>query len=212
MCPACQGQGAGNSGYTYDCCHLTHVENYDPQAYPRGSDVDFDNDGLSDPGAHLGAIVDGVAFADDGVDAEIDPDAVYYGVVTLGPSGSGALPGAARTADALDTESPSDFCQLGLIGDGSDGFAVPTPGAGNNCSTCVLLGDANGDGFIDLLDYAAIQRCFTGPGRPIPPAPEPVHCVCLDLDGDRDIDLIDYAIFLVAGGFSRQTDLAKRAS
>ncbi len=179
------------------------IENYDAETYPQGFDVDVDNDGLADASAQLGAILDGIAFADDGIDADAQPDSVYYDVVTLSPSGSAAIPGAARKIDALDTESPGDFCQLGLLGDGTDGLAVPTPGASNNCSTCAVLGDADGNGRIDLLDYAALQRCHTGPEGPIPGPSTLLHCRCLDLDNDDDIDLIDYAIFLVVGGFSQ---------
>jgi hypothetical protein len=176
------------------------IENYDAEAYPRGFDVDFDNDGLADASVQLGAILDGIAFADDGIDADANPDSVYYEIVTLPPSGSSAIPGAARKADALDTESPGDFCQLGLLGDGADGFAVPTPGAPNNCSTCAVLADADGNGHIDLIDYAALQRCYTGPEGHIPPTTALLQCRCLDLDNDNDIDLIDYAVFLVLAG------------
>jgi len=51
--------------------------------------------------------------------------------------------------------------------------------------------DANADGVVDLLDFAAIQRCFTGPA----PVICGTGCAGRDLDGDDDIDLVDFAKF-----------------
>lgn len=55
-------------------------------------------------------------------------------------------------------------------------------------------GDCNGDGVVDLDDYADFEPCLSGPGGglPIPP------CTCFDLDGDRDVDLSDAARFQAA--------------
>jgi hypothetical protein len=52
-------------------------------------------------------------------------------------------------------------------------------------------GDTNDDGLIDLIDFAAIQRCFSGPA----PTTCGDGCESLDLDADDDIDLDDYLIF-----------------
>ncbi len=52
------------------------------------------------------------------------------------------------------------------------------------------LSDVNGDGKIDLLDFAQFQVCFSGAGELVGP-----ECSAADLDGDRDVDLIDFALF-----------------
>jgi hypothetical protein len=51
-------------------------------------------------------------------------------------------------------------------------------------------GDANGDGDVDLDDYAALPNCVTDPGGTVG-----AECEWADLDGDGDCDLADFAIF-----------------
>jgi hypothetical protein len=52
-------------------------------------------------------------------------------------------------------------------------------------------GDSNGDGGVDLFDYAELNTCASGPGG----APVDPSCACFDLDEDQDIDLKDVAEF-----------------
>jgi hypothetical protein len=59
-----------------------------------------------------------------------------------------------------------------------------------------LPGDWDGDGDIDLTDYAQFVQCLTGPDAGVL-AP---GCNTFDLDADLDVDLHDAAGF--AGGFS----------
>ena len=54
--------------------------------------------------------------------------------------------------------------------------------------------DADGDGDRDLLDYAELQVCFTGPG-PTVLAP---GCEVFDLEPDQDVDLDDLEPFVAA--------------
>lgn len=56
-----------------------------------------------------------------------------------------------------------------------------------------LAGDFDGDGDVDLADFAAFGQCFGGSG--LPPAPGCPAGVDADLDGDGDVDLSDFAIF-----------------
>lgn len=56
--------------------------------------------------------------------------------------------------------------------------------------------DANADGIVDLLDFAAMQRCFTGPA----PVTCGTGCAGRDLDGDDDIDLDDFTEFQILFG------------
>jgi hypothetical protein len=58
------------------------------------------------------------------------------------------------------------------------------------------FGDCDFDGDIDLVDYAALQRCFTGDGN----GPAPVGCEMFYADGDTDIDLLDSAAFVTELG------------
>jgi len=52
-------------------------------------------------------------------------------------------------------------------------------------------GDAEFDGDIDLIDYAAFAECMTGPGR----VDRLCDCRFLDIDHDGDVDLGDFALF-----------------
>jgi hypothetical protein len=55
------------------------------------------------------------------------------------------------------------------------------------------LGDAEGDGDIDLPDYAVFGECLAGPGISVG-----YGCEVLDLDQDTDIDLHDFRQFQLA--------------
>ena len=74
--------------------------------------------------------------------------------------------------------------------------------------------DFNGDGAVDMIDFAAFQKCWTGPGNPFYAVPtsagwdnenkvwlEPIlfdaaKCQAMDLDGDQDVDAADFDLFL----------------
>ncbi len=177
------------------------VDNFDAIAFPRGTDIDTDDDGAADPGTTLGAIVDGIAFVDSGIDAqEPQTDRIYFNTIVIGPKGVVAPAGAARRVDALDTGSPSDFCELGEQGDGSDGLATNTPGVTNRCAPCILPADADGNGQVDVLDFARLQICNTADVGPVIPRAYPIDCRCLDFDTDGDIDLTDFGNFTAAAG------------
>ncbi|MGB9624525.1 MAG: dockerin type I domain-containing protein [Phycisphaerae bacterium] len=51
--------------------------------------------------------------------------------------------------------------------------------------------DFDGDGDVDLGDFAFMQSCFNGPNRP----PQSGGCERADLDGDSDVDLADFGGF-----------------
>jgi hypothetical protein len=53
-----------------------------------------------------------------------------------------------------------------------------------------VLPDFDGDGDVDLVDFAHLASCFAGPNRP-----PRVGCEDADFDNDGDVDLDDYAIF-----------------
>ncbi|MHC4066918.1 MAG: FG-GAP repeat domain-containing protein [Planctomycetota bacterium] len=57
-----------------------------------------------------------------------------------------------------------------------------------------LPGDYDGDGDVDLTDFAEFPACMTGPeGGPLAPG-----CVAFDFEPDDDVDLDDYAAFQLA--------------
>jgi hypothetical protein len=55
----------------------------------------------------------------------------------------------------------------------------------------VVTLDLDGDGDVDLADFATFQECFTGLGGP----PIASGCADADADGDEDVDSEDYAAF-----------------
>ncbi|MCB9849571.1 MAG: thrombospondin type 3 repeat-containing protein [Phycisphaerales bacterium] len=56
--------------------------------------------------------------------------------------------------------------------------------------TCGAAGDADGDGDVDVADYARFATCMSGPSGGIGS-----NCECLDLDADGDVDMRDFAEF-----------------
>lgn len=57
------------------------------------------------------------------------------------------------------------------------------------------MGDEDGDGDLDLWDFAVLQFCYTGVPRGGTDG-EPTECMGrFDFDQDEDIDPEDYALF-----------------
>ena len=52
------------------------------------------------------------------------------------------------------------------------------------------LGDVDGDGDVDLLDFASFLDCVTGPMGGVE-----LGCESADLDNDQDVDRSDFAVF-----------------
>ena len=53
-----------------------------------------------------------------------------------------------------------------------------------------LPGDCDGDGDVDLTDYAVFADCLTGPSGDLMP-----NCTCSDINTDGDVDLADFIQF-----------------
>jgi hypothetical protein len=58
-----------------------------------------------------------------------------------------------------------------------------------------LVTDIDGDGDLDLNDYAILQSCHTGPNA----GPVGLECDRADLDRDSDVDLADWRVFQLGG-------------
>jgi len=72
-----------------------------------------------------------------------------------------------------------------------DAYGLPTV-IGDGGPGLPPFGDADGDGDIDLADFAAFQVCYSGPGVPYGPG-----CGIFDADLDGDVDGHDLRVFLV---------------
>jgi hypothetical protein len=93
-------------------------------------------------------------------------------------------------------ELPDDIVVDDLDGDGDWDIAAACSSSDNltiiwNRGCRRQAGDLNGDGIVDLADYAFLYSCLTGPGGGIPDG-----CAAADLDRDIDVDLEDYTAFL----------------
>ena len=60
--------------------------------------------------------------------------------------------------------------------------------------TGVVFGDCDGDGIVDLPDFATLPSCLLGPDIPVS------ECDCLQSDNDEDIDMHDVTEFQVRFG------------
>jgi hypothetical protein len=56
-----------------------------------------------------------------------------------------------------------------------------------DCGQTATLIDGNGDGVVDLADFAHFALCLRGPV-----AETPLNCTCMDADYDGDVDLQDF--------------------
>ncbi len=107
---------------------------------------------------------------------------------------------------SADGEAGMDWFGRSVSGAGdvnADGRAGISVGASNHTGsagyaagrayvfTPFRLGDCDCSATVDLLDFAALQACATGPGGTFLPP----QCGCADFDGDGDVDLGDVAGF-----------------
>ena len=62
-------------------------------------------------------------------------------------------------------------------------------------------GDTDGDGDVDLSDFATFALCYAGAGITVPPPSCSAAWFCSsDIDGDNDVDLSDFATFALNYG------------
>ncbi len=147
----------------------------------EGDDIDppaFGGDGVADFAP--GQILDAIGLVDDDYPGS---DAVYYAAPVLGPDGATIPAGAFRCPSGFDSGAASDWVLLSDDASGTPGCIAPTPKAANP-SPCGGDGDVDGD--VDLVDFAAFQRCF---------GQSSAACAAYELDGDCTITLADLTLF-----------------
>jgi hypothetical protein len=112
---------------------------------------------------------------------------------------AGALPPDTYTVTVSDAITAGGKQLDGEIEDPQSAESLPS-GNGEPGGTAVfqfvvqgLLGDFDGDGDVDLSDFAIFAQCFAGADNP--PAAGCPGGVDADLDGDGDVDLSDFSVF-----------------
>ncbi|MCK4660838.1 MAG: hypothetical protein KAV82_15065 [Phycisphaerae bacterium] len=104
--------------------------------------------------------------------------------ITVQPTGGGTVTVSLSNVVAAHTTGPPD----GAL------FDIASIGAGSVVLTVALPGDFNGDGDVDLTDFAQFGACMTGPDNdPVAPG-----CDMFDFDWDDDVDTDDFGGFQVA--------------
>lgn len=111
-----------------------------------------------------------LAFVTVGIAGIPQPDAIFYGSVTIN--------GQPITAS-------DDVSVVGRVA------GLPEPVGryrmGDGLSILALSANCDADGVIGLADHQVFKNCVTAPGQPAEP-----NCACADVDGDGDVDLRDW--------------------
>jgi hypothetical protein len=117
----------------------------------------------------------------DGVPASA-PNDVVLDTITIVATGTGSLTITLSSAKAATTTA-----------DAPDGVMFDSVSIDNASIVLTVAygpGDMDGDGDVDLDDFAAWESCLGGPE--VTPGPD---CEAADLDSDNDVDLDDFAQF-----------------
>ena len=189
--------GDGSYGWSRTMGGPDHDRGYDVAVDPYGNvilngsfrqTVDFDPGEGVDPHTSLGQ--------SDCFVTKLGSDGSYVWTVS---TGSGyrdvseylAVDGDGHVLASGGFRGPTDFDPTCAV----DEHDVPVPFGFTLFVTKLLCserdGDYDGDGVIDLADFANLPPCLTGPG----PTTCLTGCDVFDLDADDDIDLTDFAGF-----------------
>lgn len=97
------------------------------------------------------------------------------------------IPDDCQTLTDCNSNSIADACDL----EASTLADLDYDGVPDSCQA--PPGDCDGDGDVDLDDFADLETCLLGPGGGLG-----VNCDCFDLDADGDVTLVDFGDFQVA--------------
>jgi uncharacterized protein (TIGR03790 family) len=117
-------------------------------------------------------------------------DLAYSEVCTVEIDFGGACCAPNGVCRQLSQDACADLCGGTYAGDG-------TSCSSNPCASC-RTGDFDGSSSVDILDFASLQGCYSGPDTP--PEDDPpghqIDCLCtFDFDEEQDVDLLDYEAF-----------------
>lgn len=104
-------------------------------------------------------------------------------------TGGDHVPDGTPTVAGVDADTPIAVPPGAFLVDFQDGPA----GDGATIVVVAACGDFDGDGDVDLTDFAVFAQCFGGPNLP-PPGTCPSGADA-DCDDDGDVDLSDFSIF-----------------
>jgi hypothetical protein len=213
-CTDSDGDGFGNPDYAANVCPTDNC----PFVY-NPDQVDADGDGVGDACDNCPAVSnpdqadsdgDGVGDACDNCPLVVNPDQRDTDADGLGDACDNC-PRLANSDQAdADGDGVGDACDNcptkanpdqadgdhDGVGDACDQCPNTSPGLRVDPTGCArsvqgVNQDLDGDGDVDLADFAVFQACFNGPNQP-PGRPD---CSKADFDGDRDVDLADFGLF-----------------
>jgi len=125
---------------------------------------------------------DGVPSSQDNCPLVANPDQAD----TDGDGRGDACDNCPITANADQSDGDGDG-----VGDACDLCPNTAPGRSVGPDGCTRTASFDGDGDVDIEDFAVFQSCFNGPNRPV----RGTECNGSDFDGDADVDLADFAVF-----------------
>ncbi|MGB9626553.1 MAG: immunoglobulin domain-containing protein, partial [Phycisphaerae bacterium] len=164
----CNGENVANGTYEYAVnarAGTTITQQPAPQQVPAGGTAVFTVAATGDGTLSYQWQKNGVSLGDDGHYSGTSTPALTITGVTVG-----------------------DAAGYGCVVGGACGQVASNAAA---LTVLAATADFDGDGDVDLSDFAVFQACFNGPNQ----SPREPGCLPADFDGDADVDLADFAVF-----------------
>jgi len=177
--PTAGAQPMGWDGFVDDrdidyCCRMAQFgdwANLDDAVFTDLScDMDGDRDIDADDTTELVEVILETTVGDVDLDGHVDGDDRAIAEATIA-AGAGGCKG-----DASCGWADGDMNCDGIVNDADLAFIHVEP-------------DLDGDGDVDLIDFAACLECLHGPGQPVEP-----RCIPMDFDHDGDVDMADFVV------------------
>ncbi len=185
----CTENPSGTWHYEYALYNMNSHRSARSFAVPAPPGVTVTNPGFSDVDYHSGEIYD----AADWPPLLATPTISWTTQVFETNPNANALRWGTLYNFWFDADAPPEMAEsdITLFRPGTPA-SVPI-GACVPAGAPVIPGDSDGDGDVDLFDYAAYPDCVSGPGVPSAPG-----CEIFDFDADGDVDLPDFGGLLLA--------------